>query len=92
MPDESTVQEKPESNQQNNEPEVHTAREADLEKRVNELEAKLTELTTLNQQLYIKATGASETPSKDPVAETDKFLRNFVASHFDRNFLRSEGV
>lgn len=55
----------PNEPEQPNEP-THTAREVELERRVSELEGRITELTRQNQEMFVKFSGQAGPIPVDP--------------------------
>ncbi len=57
---ENENQENQEQQNQDTQPEIHTEREVELEQRIAELTAQITQLVDQNKKLYLKLSGTNE--------------------------------
>lgn len=64
---ENENQENQEQLNQDPQPEIHTEREVELEQRIAELTAQITQLVDQNKKLYLKLSGTNE--QKEPSTE-----------------------
>lgn len=69
---ENENQENQEQQNQDPQPEIHTEREVELEQRITELTAQITQLLDQNKKLYLKLSGTNE--QTEPNTET--MIRN----------------
>ena len=61
------------SNPEQEQPEIHTAREVELEKQITDLTSKVAELVEQNKKLYLKLSG---TNGSDPEPSIEDKLKN----------------
>lgn len=77
-----------ENNQENPQPEIHTAREVELEKQITDLTAKVAELVEQNKKLYLKLSGTNGSepePSMEDKLKTT--LNEWAQSGFNPELL-----
>lgn len=84
---ENENQENQEQQNQDPQPEIHTEREVELEQRIAELTAQITQLVDQNKKLYLKLSGTNE--PNEPSTETmiQNTLGEWARSGFNPDLL-----
>ena len=84
---ENENQENQEQQNQDTQPEIHTEREVELEQRIAELTAQITQLVDQNKKLYLKLSGTNE--PNEPSTETmiQNTLDEWARSGFNPDLL-----
>ena len=84
---ENENQENQDQQNQDPQPEIHTEREVELEQRITELTAQITQLLEQNKKLYLKLSGTNE--PNEPSTETmiQSTLDEWARSGFNPDLL-----
>lgn len=84
---ENENQENQEQQNQDPQPEIHTEREVELEQRIAELTAQITQLVDQNKKLYLKLSGTNEQHESSIEDQLADALHDWAESGFDPDLL-----